>query len=336
MVNVRAVRRVTGQIARQLRDLKTIGAISAYVYNKALGNSKYAQKVISNQKGAGYSAKGKSKSEIKDLKKKVKNIAKSLENDRALHVHRVRTTFDLDAAQNAIIMNATTYGISALETAMANLRYFDPGTNALVTAAPSTGTYHRDIHVKSIVYSIEACNNYQVPCKLTLYACRPKFDTSISPMTYFTDGLTDQGAPTATSQLVHLTDSEMFKEAWNIEKSKSIVLRPGRSCKLTHTIPNFEYDFSLADTHTSSFQKRYNGFAWVQRVEGVLGHDSAADEQGFLPASADFVLNVKYVFAYDAGKDLSDISISDSADNFTNGGLVSSYPVADNIGYSAS
>lgn len=318
-------------VMRDLYKLVMLGIMTKTAYktlkNKTLGEKRAALNFYRKKSGMKLS-------EIRNLKKQVREIAKTLDQERATHVHRTRSTFELDSAVNAMTQNATTYSISALESAMANLRYFDSGTNALVTAAPTSGTYERDIIVDRIVYSIHARNNYQVPCKLTLYAVRPKFDTTVSPQTFFTNGLTDQGNPTATSPLVYLTDSVQFNESYKIVGSKSIILDPGQECSMTHVIKKFNYDFALADAHNDDFQVRYNGFAWIERLEGVLGHDSTADEQGFMQASCDFALEVKYVFDYDAGKDLHDISISDSADTFTNGGLVSQMPVADNQAYS--
>lgn len=318
------------------------GAGRLYNYLVRSGNTpSYSARVANNKvlQRQAASSGGSSRRYVKKkptLKKQVKEIKRVLNSQRAIHVHRVRTAFDLDAAVNSIAMNSTAYTIANLESAMANLRYFDPGTNALVTASPASGTYSREILVKKVVYKIIARNNYQVPCRLTLYACRPKIDTSVTPSTYFFNGLTDQGNPTNTSQLVHLTDSQEFKDAWSIEKSKQFVLKPGEEVSMYHSLKPFSYDFSLSDTHTLSYQRKANGFSWIQRVEGILGHDTIADEQGFLAASCDFAPEVKYEFNYDAGKDLHDISISDNVSTFTNAGVVSNCPVSDNQQFSAS
>lgn len=320
---------VARNILGDLSKLVGLGVITKNTYNKVLKSSPSNQKKFLKR----YSNRLKP-GEIKDLKKKVREISKVLEGVRATHIHRVRSTFNLDASVNSMVLNSTPYTIAALESAMANLRYFNPATNALVTADPSTGTYNRELHVKEVVYKITARNNYQVPCRLTLYGCRPKVDTNTNPATYFQNGLADQGNPSNTSPLVHLTDSLEFKDGWKIEKSKNYVLQPGEEVSMYSSIKSFDYDFSFADTHASSFQPKLNGFAWVQRVEGILGHDTVADEQGFLQASCDFALEVKYVFDYDAGKDLYDISISDGASTFSNAGVVSNKPVSDNQQYS--
>lgn len=335
---IRNVRQVTGYIARQLRDLRTIGAISAIVYNKALQNVEYARKVIKGNKGKAPvpppSRMKVKKGRIKDLEKKVKDISALLENDRATHTHRYRAVARVLSSVNSVTQTAFSTGsITSLETAMANLRFFDPGTNALVTADPSTGTYQRDI-LCNVNTKMTLRNNYQTPADVRLYFCRPKADTSISPTSAFTNGLTDQGNPSSSSPVMYLTDSQQFKELWSIEASKKVILEPGEMCSLSYYIKDFEYDFASSDAHSLAHQRRYNGYSWVIRIVGVLGHDTTLDEQGFLQCGVDAVQDVTYVFKYDAGKDLNDYSISDNSSTFTNGGVVSSKPVSDNIGYS--
>lgn len=315
-----------------INALYSAGRFTKATLNRILGQSAAKQKAFV----ARYSKRGMKSSEVAKLKKKVKAISHTLENNTAIAVFRKRDTEVRTCAVNAMSMdNFSAITVSAIETAMAGLRYFDSATNALVTANPATGTYQRDMLVKETYVSMLCRNNYQVPCRITIYVCLPKVDTNISPLSYFTSGLTDQGNPTATSPLVHLTDSQIFNENWRIGKSISKLLSPGQEVSLSHSGKSFEYDFSQVDTHGQAFQRRYNCMAFITRVEGVIGHDSVeTDEQGFLQAGVDCEINTKYVFHYDAGKDLHDIFIDDNASTFTNTGLVSSKPVSDNLGFS--
>lgn len=328
------VRSVTEAVSRQLRDLKTIGVISAYLYKRAVRNPEVANKLIKKHKK--YNVGKLNRNEIQELKSKLRNISKQLEVSKATHTWRKRLAGR--AITSGINTSAFTGigsgSITFLEAAMANLRYFDPGTNALVTAAPTSGTYEREIYVKSSVYSLRVANNYQVPCEVRLYALRPKIDTNIAPATAFTNGLTDQLAPSATSCLVYPTDSQQFNDVWRIEKSMVKRLQPGQVMDMSFAIKPFQYDFAFADAHASDYQPKMNGFFWGIRVEGPLGHDTTADEQGTLQAGVDWFADEKYVFEYDAGKDLNDFYVTDGSNTFTNGGVVSSKPVSDNLGYS--
>ena len=166
------------------------------------------------------------------------------------------------------------------------MRYFNPATNALVTADPSVGTFHNDITVETVVYQCLARNNYQVPVNLRIYACVPRHDTQISTKSYFDAGLLDQGNPSGTSPLVYPSDSQILMEQWKFVKSVKKVLNPGQSCEVSYAIKRFEYDFSQADHHNDPYQTKYNGFNWLFRLEGVLGHDTSVDEQGTLPSGS--------------------------------------------------
>lgn len=317
---------------RTINALYNAGHFSYKLLQKMLKSSPSQQKKFV----AKYSKKGMKSGEIKNLKSKVREIAKVLENNTATSTFRKRDAFKREAAVNAMSMDSfTVNSTTILETSMANLRYYDAATNALVTADPSVGTFQRDITVKEVYAMINCRNNYQVPCKMTIYAMVPKKDTGVTPATFFTAGLADQGNPTATSPLVHLTDSEILKENWKIAKSVSKQLNPGQELSCSWSHGKFEYDFSNVDTHALAFQKIYGGMVFLTRLEGVIGHDSVVTtEQGYLPVACDCEVHTKWVFEYDAGKDLQDIFIDDNADTFTNGGLISNKPVSDNQAFS--
>lgn len=320
-------------VLSDLYKLVTLGYMSKAVY------SKMRKKPLSQQQKvlAQYKRKHNIRAdELSSLKRKVKAISEALESDKAVHIHRKRSSYRQLSNGNLMDQtNYTVFNVANLETAMANLRYFDPGTNALVTADPSSGTYSREITVSNLYAKICAYNNYQVPCKLNMYAFSPKRDTNTTPVDFFSAGLTDQGNPTSTSPLVHITDSRILRENWKIVSSVSKMLYPGQSLSLNwSTKKPFEYDFSNTDTHATSFQNQYGALCFVVRLEGVIGHDTANNEQGQLPSGIDVELQEKYEFSYDAGKNLEDISISDSFDVFTNQGVVSNKPVSDNQGYS--
>lgn len=319
--------------------LSTYGIPAATAAAAIAGSSRWTKKDYKKKDPGVLKKRPRKRPAVKScaaLERKVARLCKRVESSRATHDHRSRGTGRCLATVNAAVYTSYNYPISALETACANLRYFDAATNALVVADPSTGTYSNDITVLYIVNKIHVVNNYQVPVDVTVCGLRPKYDTSISALTYYTDGLTDQGNPSAVSPMLSLKDSEIMKEMWEIKKSKKKMLMPGQSIDLSIFIPSFEYDFSQADSHNLFYQKKYNGLQWVIRTTGCLGHDSTADEQGSMLGGIDYRVDAHYKFEYDAGKDLADLSVTDSSNTFTNGGLVSSKPVADNIGYSLS
>lgn len=273
------------------------------------------------------------------LKKKVSQMQKNMNSSMGTLIYR-----DRRVAKVLSVANSKNYGVmpgeprcSQLELVLAQLRFFNPATPGTLTQGNgSTGTYYREFNFKSIASNCVVRNNYQVPVKVTIMCCTVKHDTSINPAAAYEQGLSDVGNPSSTSNLTYFTDSKEFGNLWVISKSSTRTLSPGSSYKLTHSVKNVMYDPSLFDSHGLEYQKRFKNFSWVVKVEGVVGHDIALDQQGSLPSGVDVQLNYTYNVYYDAGIDLKYIFVNDASTGFTNGGVVSSKPVSDNIGYSVS
>lgn len=308
-------------------------AVAATAAKKAIKWSK-SQKNQSKSKrrrsGAAYRAQP-------SLKKKVKELQRIAESDMGTHIYRHKgATRNLSSVGQMTIASLTGVTVSSIEAALAGLRYYNPSTpSSLVTADGTTGSYQKEFFFKRCISKYLCVNNYQVPVKLRMYIVVPKEDTSISPSTAFTNGLTDVGGPSSSSPLVHLTDSEEFGDLYSIVKSVICVLQPGESKLLSYSAKPFQYDPSLIDNHNLSYQRKFGCHTLVTRVEGVLGHDTVANEQGTLAAGVDIQEDRVFEIRYAAGADIKTIAINDTSDViFTNGGVVSSKPVADNQGYS--
>lgn len=267
----------------------------------------------------------------KTIKCKVKELQSFMKQQTATHIHRTRTATScgVTAKVTAICEDDEGGKITDIEAAMANLRYFDPATNALVTADPSTGTYHRDVRV-AVFRKLTLKNNYQVPLKVQVFSCIPRDATNVTPKTCHSDGLADQGNPGALSALVYITDSMQLRDMWKCKMVANRVIKPGSQIVATANTPLFNYEISTNDAHNLKYQKKQGGHVFMYRIHGVLGHDTVAAEYGLLPGRVDHMMDVVYKFNYDAGKDLHDISVSDSSNTFTNSGVVSNRPVVDN------
>ena len=222
--------------------------------------------------------------------------------------------------------------VSNLETACSALRYYDPSTpGTLITAPGGTGTFSRQIHFASIYKDITVRNNYHIPCVVTIYSCVSKTDTDKGPYEFYTEGVVDQGVSLgATSPLLYMSDIDNVTTNWRFEKVKKKTLLPGVQFKCTHKIPSFDYDPSVTDSHALAFQKKNHAHCWIIRVEGVVGHDTGANEIAVLEGGVDTVSDTKYVITYDAGVNLKDFSYSDGADTTTTLGVVSNMPESGN------
>lgn len=328
------------QLKKTLFSLMTAGKISSYMYNKMKGKSMV---VLENYVKRAQATKGtkrkinKNANAVVQLKKKVSKISKLIEGATGTLIYKTDATGRLLASVNGV-----SYGdyvgsdVTTIENVIAQLRYYDPSApSALVTADATTGSYQKEIQIVSQYGRLLVRNNYQIPCKVKLYVYVPKEDTSIAPSSAFSLGLADIGNPSGGSILLNMTDSEMLNDLYRIHKSSTRILAPGAEASISMGTKGFQYDPSFVDTHALSYQKRYNSFIFTVRVEGVLAHDSSADEQGIAAGGVDTILERKFVVKYNAGIDLKYMVLSENLDTFTNGALVSQY-TADNQAYSVS
>lgn len=278
--------------------------------------------------------KGKGKS---TLTKQVRNLSKIAKANMGTLIYRKRTTERLLSS-----VNEKGYGVaggditmSSFETVLGELRFFNPSApGTLIQGSGASGTYQRSYLFKSVSGKLVAKNNYQVPCRFTVTVCSAKEDTSINPATAFQNGLVDAGNPSSQSQRTYWTDSAEFQRLWKIEKTVRKVLEPGRMMQCSHVVRNVMYDPAIFDSHAQAYQKKNKCWCFLIKVEGLIGHDTSADQQGMTQVGVDIVCDYTYVVEYDAGIDLKYIVVSDGSDTFTNGAVVSSKPVSDNIGYS--
>lgn len=276
------------------------------------------------------------------LIKQVRQIRKDLQSDSARHVYKLLASDKVLCSVNQCnyvdfpMCNATLIENNFL----ANLRYYDPSVpGTLVTASGATGSYQRELHIKNVHSILELRNNYQVPCKVKVYLAKPKSDTSIAPVTYYNNAIADQligGAGTITTNGIYPTDLRPFMAQWSVKCLKDVVLDAGATTVVSYSTGAFNYDPSLYDSHALDYQTKFKSFVFMVRVEGVIGHDtSVATEQTTLACGVDTSTQLRAEIIYDAGVILDDLYLANLRDaSFTNGGVVASKPVSDNIGYS--
>lgn len=273
------------------------------------------------------------------LTKQVKAIQKELKTNQGTLVYKeIATGRAVQPSVNQQTLTPLTQiTMGSYETVLGELRFFNPAVPGTLTqGSGASGTYDRNYHFKSVYSKVSLVNNYQIPVRVKLYCCMPKEDTNIIPITAFSNGLADVGNPSLTSPYVDLTESPQFNKLWKIVKSYKKVLMPGQVMKSSINSKDVMYNPSIFDSHALDYQRKYKTLNWFVRITGVLAHDTVVTtEQSLAPCGLDFITQTIYTVEYDAGVDLKFIVIADTSDAaFTNGGVVSSKPVADNIGYS--
>lgn len=303
--------------------------LGIYAPNQSRRGSRYVRKKKS--KKSSYKSKPMPR-KVKGLSKQVKELKRLAESDMGTHTQRHRVTWNVAALPNEQgFISVASVNASLIESVLAELRYYDPTTpTTLVQASGASGTFQKEFFFDKVYSKITIRNNYQTPCMVSAYACRPKVDTSITPLSAWQNGLTDIGAPATSSPLTFLTDSPQFRELWTIESSKKLLLDAGEQCSMASTGKKFQYDPSLFDNHALLYQKTFQSLVWHVFVTGVIAHDNVADEQGIIGAGIDLVIDSTFVVKYPAGADITYLHIDNSSSAFSNSAVVTNKPYADN------
>lgn len=275
---------------------------------------------------------------IQQLDRKINRLARDVNLDTSVFTYRrndfgsLLTTASIKSSVEVVFNSA-----ASLETAMAGIRYWDSTSGAYEVANPATDAKSKSINVVKCFSKMEFKNNYQVPCVLTVYSCKSKFDTSIGPVTAFTNWATDNlVSGSNTHPQLYLSDSTHFNELWKIVQKKESTLYPGQSMTISDSLPPFMYDSGAYDSHALAYQKSFHGMAYAIQVTGVVAHDSAsATELGLCPAGIDYVQTRTWSMKYDSGgPSVKLVHVVNSGDTaFTNGAVVSQQTV-DNQSYS--
>lgn len=315
----------------------------------AYRKSKAAKRMMSAAMGAGTllltkAKRGKKKKaksnskltqETRQMKKQMRELKRVSEADTGLLVFRDIEASRLLASQ-AVQNEVSWAGCSTaeLEEVLAQLRYYDPAApTTLVTADGTTGTYQKEFYFNKIYSKLTLRNSYQTPAMVCVYALEPKADTSITPSTAWSNGLTDASNGTVNSLNIYPTDSPQFNDLWSIKKTWKRLLQAGSEMACPYSIKPFQYDPSLTDSHNLTFQRKQS-FVYLIVLQGVVAHDTTLNEQSFTAAGLDRQIERTFNVKYPANADIKFTYVTSSLSSITNGLVVSSKPVADNIPYS--
>lgn len=302
---------------RQLAQLLTTGAITGklmkQIYDATRGGKKKSTnntiRTITRNINAGRAIP--LLKDAKSLKTKVRNLQAKAKATEATHTHRTQETNELVCtAGECTYASYVGSNQTMLETALANLRFYDATTAALITNDGTSGTFSRQYMFDKMVSSIECANTYNYPVNVKVYACTPKEDTSLSPRDTLVNSIADMGVGLDIDDIqLFPTDCSQFKKIWKINKSYSRKLKPGQNVTFSHKMKNFNYDPSDGDSHALAYQKQQSSIVWLVRIEGILCHNTSG-VPGFAACSLDTNVKTKYRVTYDAGVALEDYSTS--------------------------
>jgi len=313
-----------GLAAAGLKAYNSYGSKSSKFGTRTAANRAFKKKVRKIKKG-----------KVGNLASQVKELSKRIESLNTTLTYRWRSSSDIVSASNNQSAQSTVscHNLTDIETVLGNLKYFNPSVPDTLITVDFNGAVSKQVRMQQYSKMILR-NNYQAPVNVRIYKVTNKVDTNLTPTVAFTNGLADIGNPSATSCLVYPTDSPQFNDLWKIQDTKKVVLQGGQTVEMSHSTGWFDYDPSVSDSHASTFQKSFKAYCYLVRVEGTVGHDNAADEQGTLRGGVDMQLNRTYKVKYNGGVELDYIIVFDDGDTFTNTPVVSLKPVSDNLPYS--
>ncbi len=285
-------------------------------------------------------SEAKQSRQVHKLTKQVRNIYKSQCDGESVFKFREINAISLKSLTGK--QNVLTWGnpnfIAPIEVVLSQVPFFDPQNPAVLTTTDfNAGTYGKEMKIDSITSSIELINNYQSLADLTIYLCTIKTDSALSAHAAWQASVTDESNLTNEDDLgQYPTDYSLVNNLWNLKRVFKGVLQPGERVSKSHTVKDICYDPSDTDSQALTYQKRLKSFQYLCVLTGKCGHDTVANEQGILPAGLDCFINNSYIIKYDAnGARMDRVVVSNLTPTaFTNSGVQSAKPEADNQGYS--
>nr|WAE42674.1 MAG: capsid protein [Cressdnaviricota sp.] len=207
---------------------------------------------------------------------------------------------------NAIAYGSLGNNVTTLQSVIAGLWYFNPSAPGTPVQATLAGTgYSKKILFDRTVHTLTLRSNYKATVDATIYVCTPRTGTNITAATAITDGKTEDlsGSTYTTQNIFHRPSwSSEFNELWKIQTTFKRRFEIGEEASFRHVIPSYYYDPAQILNETEAYQKNIKGtFTWLIRIQGVLGHLTAATTPMTTVSAMDCWEKGYYRLKYDAG-----------------------------------
>lgn len=274
----------------------------------------------------------------KAVAKEIKEIKSTINSNLSHYTYKTGATTTIKPTQGAVTyLELSPASVTNLQGALAYTEFFDPSNPATpITVNMASPLFQQNINVDSVYNRCHIRNNYQIPCKVKVYLCKPKGDSAITPATTFSDGVNNQVINGSTASLdLYPTEIDLVNKIWSMKVLKSITLNPGQEFTVSHTEKDIKYDPSLFDSVADAYQKRFKSFTFFVRVQGCLGHDTTTPfYAGITEAGVDCEILRVYKVSYEAGIACKPkLYISDSRPAIATP-VIANKPVSDNQAYS--
>lgn len=237
------------------------------------------------------------------LKKRVKELEKKVKENKAFHVFKGEATIQVTSSANRCgYTQGVLFGAAQFEQMLDAFPFQStstPGTAATYDATTVTQPVKWTIHAYSKTIMR---NNYLYPIKIRCYVLKPKCDTSTTPTSSVTAGISEQlsGAVYSnTAPFTYPSDSKEFRDQWAVITSCEMKLQSGDECEVPYE-EKFIYDQEYTDQNTLTYLAKYSRLIFI-RICGVVCHDSVTSTNvGIAPGALDGVIERKFSVSYPA------------------------------------
>lgn len=206
--------------------------------------------------------------------------------------------------------------------------YYNSATGAVVpvdsrAAAGSPAQTIKCVYTQS---KLVVVNPVAIPVKVTVYQVRPKMDTNISPTGAISNGLADQDDMelaadtingsiiiTGNFPMIYPEDSAQFRDLFIVQKKTQRIIGPGGSFMVSGMSGPVDWDPGFYNSHQLEYQASLGTMVYMIRVEGTIGHATAATTVAPMNVAIMTQFVLKQVFRYDSGADLDQLRVIDSA-----------------------
>ncbi len=295
------------------------------------------KKLYKKRKGKGKvrtKTNNKLSKDVNQIKSSIRQLKLVGDQSTGLMTYRSIANFQLKTNRN--LQNSVWFSsnpISTYNTVLENLKFFNPDDpSTLTTASGVAGNYQRNTLFTSVTQKIQYKNNYQSDCKIKVYLCMVKDDTSINPEVAWTNGIAGATNETSNDAInMYPTDINQVVDLWKLKVVLDTTLSPGQSGIVSHTEKNIQYDISTTDNHALEYQTEYKGFGFLTVIQGGIGHSN--NETCFMKCGLDMFNTQIYKVKYDAGVNITFVVNNHDFGSPTDPETQSNCPANDNQAY---
>lgn len=265
------------------------------------------------------------------VNRRLNNLSRQVSSNTGTLIHRTLLIKHVSCPEgksqfDQVILNSSTRLTNSLQA----VPFFDPATNAIVTANPTLNSFQQGYRVASTSSKVVITNNSIAGTRIRVGVLVPREDTSQGPTSSFTSGCTDIGI-SDDDPLVRLSDSQVLTDLWKFQPGtyKEMTLSPGAKYETTISAGGFLFNLATLDADDLTYRKDYKAQVLVVQTLGNVMHSvGASSEINYGECSLDITALTSRVFKYAAGADIRRVAFLDTERTTMTSGIQANQPSA--------